>query len=50
MARKVTNKLYELIDEGVLTHELVMDSCLRYMSEAEVEDMAESNELIETDD
>ena len=49
--RKVTNQLLEMIDEGALDPQTVLEACLSYMSEADVADMAHSNELIlEADD
>lgn len=44
--RKVTNQILELIEEGVLDPQTVVEACLSYMSEADVSDMAHSNELI----
>lgn len=44
--RKVTNQLLELIEEGVLDPQTVVEACLSYMSEADVADMARSNELL----
>lgn len=41
--REATTALHELMDEGVLDARTVADACLNYMSEAEVEDMAQSN-------
>ena len=49
-ARAATNKLLELIEEGVLTSEQVLSCALSYMSEADVKDMAECNELFETEE
>ena len=49
-ARAVTNKLLELIEEGVLTSEQVLSCALSYMSEADVKDMAEYNELLEEEE
>ena len=49
--RKVTNRLFEMMEEGVLDPQTVVEACLAYMSEADVADMARSNELIlEADD
>lgn len=48
--RKVTNKLFELMEEGVLDPQLVAEACLRYMSEADVADMAHSEELVVEND
>lgn len=50
MARQYTNQLLEMIEEGILNAETVLRSCLRYMSEAEVQDMAESEGFIEEED
>ena len=44
--RKATNKLLELIEEGLLDRDTVIMACLKYMSEDEVADMAHCNELI----
>lgn len=48
--RKATNKLHELMDEGVLDPRAVADAALKYMSEDDVADMARTNELIYDDD
>jgi len=45
--RKVTNQILELIEDGVLDPQTVVEACLSYMSEADVADMARSNELID---
>jgi hypothetical protein len=45
MTRKVTTKLMEMVDEGVLTWESIAMACLCYMSEDQVSDMAHDNEL-----
>ena len=50
-ARAATNKILELIDEGVLTSASVLSWAVSYMSEADVKDMAECNELfVETEE
>ena len=49
-ARAATNKILELIDEGVLTSESVLSCALSYMSEADVKDMAECNERFEIEE
>ena len=49
-ARAATNKLLELIEEGVLTSAQVLSCALSYMSEADVKDMAECNELLEEEE
>jgi hypothetical protein len=43
--RKTTNKIYEALEEGLLTHEQVVKACLCYMSEWEVDDMASYNDF-----
>ena len=47
MSREITNKLYELIEEGVLDKDLVIRACFNYMSEQDVADMAHANEFID---
>lgn len=44
--RKTTNLLLDLIEEGVLDPTEVVVACLKYMSEAEVKDMAEYNGML----
>jgi hypothetical protein len=44
-ARQSTNELLELIDDGILDAEHVLKCALSYMSEADVKDMAECNDL-----
>jgi hypothetical protein len=36
MAREIRNKVYELMDEGVLSPRAVAEACLRWMSEDDV--------------
>ncbi|NDE18461.1 hypothetical protein EBZ80_26500 [bacterium] len=50
MARKVTNKLLEMMEEGALDPALLARLALGYMSEDDVRDLAESNELLEDED
>lgn len=50
MTRKVTNQLIEMVEEGLLDSHTLIVACLKYMSEAEVADMAHINEFITTDD
>ena len=50
VTRKVTNKLLELIEEGVLDPQMVIKACLCYMSEDDVADMAHTNELLEEEE
>ena len=44
--RKITNKLLEMVEEGILDPQAVLEACLMYMSEDDVADMAHVNELI----
>ena len=43
--RDVTNKILEMIDEGLLDAKAVAQMCLKYMSEDAVADMADANEI-----
>ena len=45
--RRVTNRLVELMDEGMLSPEQLALMCLGYMSEDDVSDMAQQNELMD---
>lgn len=45
-SREVTNKLLELLEDGILSYPIVVGACLSYMSEADVADMARVNEFI----
>ena len=45
MTRQATNKILEMVDEGVLDKDTVIMSCLKYMSEDDVADMAHANEF-----
>ena len=48
--RKATNKLLEMIEDGLLSYESVATACLSYMSEDDVADMAHCNEFIEEEE
>lgn len=45
MSREATNKILELVEDGVLNAEYVLTACLKYMSEDDMRDMAHSNEI-----
>lgn len=47
--REATNKILELIEEGVLDRDTVIMAALKYMSEDEVADMAAANEFFDED-
>ena len=50
MVRKITCKLLEQADEGMLSWQTLAECALRYMSEDEVAEMARANELIDDED
>ena len=43
--RTATNRMIQLMDEGILTPEWVAVTCLGYMSEDDVSEMAKANDL-----
>lgn len=45
MTRECTNQIMEMIDEGLLDARHIVACCLAYMSENDVRDMAECNEI-----
>ena len=45
MTREATNKILELVEEGILDRDEVIMACLKYMSEDDVADMAHANEF-----
>lgn len=47
MARKYTNQLHDMIDNGLVSNESIVSMALSYMSEDDVKDMMECNELLE---
>ena len=50
MVRKYTNLVLEMVEEGILDKDEVIMACLKYMSEAEVRDMAEANGFVPEDE
>jgi len=50
MVRKYTNLVLEMVEEGILDKDVVIMACLKYMSEAEVRDMAEANGFVPEDE
>ena len=50
MSREYTGKLLELIEDGMLDKDTVIMACVKYMSEADVQDMMEINEFILEED
>lgn len=49
-ARKYTNKLFEMLEQGIIDPIKVTEMCLAYMSEDEVKDMCWSNDLFQEED
>lgn len=47
MSREATNRLYDLLEQGFISHEQVVDMCTSYMSEDDVAKMLDNNELSE---
>ena len=47
MTRKYTNKLLQMVDDGIVDEDTIMLACLKYMSEHEVEDMMCSSGLLD---
>ena len=50
MSREYTNLVLEMVEEGILDKDVVIMACLKYMSEAEVRDMAEANGFVPEDE
>ena len=48
--RDATNKILEMIEDGMLDRDEVIMACLKYMSEDDVADMAHVNEFIVAED
>ncbi len=45
MAREATNKLLQMIDDGLVSQDYVITAALKYMSEDDVRDMCHANEI-----
>ncbi len=48
--REATNRVLELVEEGLLDRDTVILACLKYMSEDDVADMAHANEFFLDED
>jgi len=48
--RQATDKILEMVEEGILDRDTVIMSCLKYMAEDEVADMAHMNEFFINDE
>jgi len=49
-SRKMTNKLLVAVEEGDLDCQEILEACLEYMTEADVADMCESNDIFEDEE
>jgi hypothetical protein len=50
MSREATNKILEMVEDGLLDKDTVIMACLKYMSEDDVADMAHCNEFFPEED
>jgi hypothetical protein len=50
MTREATNKLLEMVEEGLLDRHAVILACVNYMSEDDVADMCHANEFFYDED
>jgi hypothetical protein len=48
--RKQTNKLIDMMDEGLINADTVAEMCLAYMSEDDVADMMRANDILDEDE
>ena len=48
--RVASGRVQDLVDQGILSAEIVMAACLSYMSESEVADMAEQEGFFDFED
>lgn len=50
MTRKATDKLLQLVEDGFLDKDVVIQACLEYMSEDDVKDMMLANDFGDAED
>lgn len=50
MARTATNKLLEMVENGELDKDAVIQACLEYMNEEDVKEMMLSNDFGDVED
>lgn len=50
MSRTYTIKLLEMIEEGLVDKDYVITACVKYMSEDDVKDMMQCNDLLEEEE
>jgi len=48
--RQATNKLIDMMDEGLISAQAVAEMALSYMSEDDVADMMRSNDILDEED
>ena len=48
--RQSTERILEMVEDGILDRDTVIMACLKYMSEDDVADMAHANEFFLSDD
>jgi hypothetical protein len=48
--RTQTTKLFNMMDEGLISAESVAEMCLSYMSEDDVADMMRANDILDEED
>lgn len=48
--REYTNKLIDMMDEGLISAEAVAEMALAYMSEDDVKDMMLANDIVDYDE
>lgn len=50
MSRTYTKKLLEMTEEGLVDKDYVITACVNYMSEDDVKDMMQCNDLLEEEE
>lgn len=50
MDREYTNKLLAMVDDGMLDKDMVIMAFAKYMSESNIKDMMEANEMLEDEE
>jgi hypothetical protein len=45
MSREATNRILEMVGEGLIDRDGLIIACFKYMSEDDVRDMAHANEI-----
>ena len=50
MVRKITNKLLDMANDGMISQQSLAEMALDYMSEDDVADMARANDILEDEE